>query len=111
VLGVQYPVVAVKSIKWPGAAAVYSEVGRKEVGVPVDARFSNIYVGYGFENVQFEPPAPPKIEEEYDLGGGPLDPENPEPDTESKPKKMVMATDIPDIPPEPENEEEETPEE
>lgn len=111
VLGVQYPVVAVKSIKWPGAAAVYSEVGRKEGGVPVDARFSNIYVGYGFENVQFEPPAPPKIEEEYDLGGGPLDPENPEPDTESKPKKMVMATDIPDIPPEPENEEEETPEE
>jgi len=103
--GVQYPVVAVKSIKWPGAAAVYSEVGRKDEGKPADARFSNIYVGYGFENVQFEPPAPPKIEEEYDLGG-PRDPENPEPDTDPEPK-MVMATDLPEIPPEPEKEEEE----
>ena len=88
--GVQYQVVCVKSLVWPGAAVVYSE-----------GKFANCYVGYGFHGKKFVPPPPPPVAEEFDLGGQVVDEES----GEEAPRKMVMSTELPAIPePEPEDE-------
>lgn len=89
--GVQYQVVCVKSLVWPGAAVVYSE-----------GKFANCYVGYGFHGKKFVPPPPPPVAEEFDLGGQVVDEET----GEEAPRKMVMSTELPAIPdPEPEEDE------
>jgi hypothetical protein len=88
--GVKYQVVCVKSLVWPGAFVAYSE-----------GRFSNCYVGYGFQNKKFVPAPPPPIEREFDLGGQIIDEES----GETAERKMVMSVDLPPIPePEPEEE-------
>lgn len=86
--GVKYQVVAMKSLVWPGAFVAYA-----------GGKFSNCYVGYGFQNKKFVPAPPPAVEPEFDLGGQVLDEES----GETAPAQMVMSVDLPPIPePEPE---------
>ena len=86
--GVKYQVVGMKSLVWPGAFVAYA-----------GGRFSNCYVGYGFQNKKFVPAPPPAVEPEFDLGGQLLDEES----GETAPAQMVMSVDLPPIPePEPE---------
>ena len=54
--GVKYQVVGMKSLVWPGAFVAYA-----------GGRFSNCYVGYGFQNKKFVPAPPPAVEPEFDL--------------------------------------------
>ena len=63
--GVKYQVVGMKSLVWPGAFVAYA-----------GGRFSNCYVGYGFQNKKFVPAPPPAVEPEFDLGGQLLDEES-----------------------------------
>lgn len=86
--GVKYQVVGMKSLVWPGAFVAYA-----------GGKFSNCYVGYGFQNKKFTPAPPPAVEPEFDLGGQMLDEES----GETAPAQMVMSVDLPPIPePEPE---------
>ena len=86
--GVKYQVVGMKSLVWPGAFVAYA-----------GGKFSNCYVGYGFQNKKFTPAPPPAVEPEFDLGGQVLDEES----GETAPAQMVMSVDLPPIPePEPE---------
>ena len=93
--GVKYIVVGIKSLVWPGAFVAYAS-----------GKFSNCYVGYGFQNRKFVPTPPPIVEPEFDLGGQVVDAES----GETSELKMVMSAELPPIPepePEPEAEEEE----
>jgi|TARA_B110000977_G_C10945915_1_gene442727 hypothetical protein len=51
VVGVKNQTVAIKSMVWPGAFAVY-QAGPK---------FSNCYVGYGIKNAPYVPAPPPAV--------------------------------------------------
>ena len=53
--GVKFKVGGVKSLLWPGAAAV-----------ALGNTFANVYVGYGIKNAPFVPVPPPPVAAEFD---------------------------------------------